>query len=93
MRLGTVVDWLAPCVTGLGDTATAWASERLLCGDEEKDLSEDLVGGTFFGVDDLVLFAGDVRLDPGVSVIGGLRMVVRTCLALPGHKVSERQLY
>ena len=90
-RLWTVADWLAPCVR-LGDTATAWTSERLLCGDEGKDLSEDWVAGPFFGVDDLALFAGDVMLDPPVSVIDGLRMVIRTCLAL-GHKVSGRQIY
>ena len=58
-----MADWLAPCVR-LGDTATAWTSERLLCGDEGKDLSEDWVAGPFFGVDDLALFAGDVMLDP-----------------------------
>ena len=93
MRLWTVTAWLAPCVR-LGDTAAAWASERLLYGDEGKDLSEDRVAGPFFVVDDLALFAGDVMLDPAVSVIDGLRMVViRTCLALLGHKVSGRQLY
>ena len=91
MRFWTVADWLAPCVR-LGDTSAAWAGERLLCGDEGKDCSEDRVTGPVFGLDDLALFAGDFMLDPAVLVVGGLRMVVRTCLALLGHKVSGRQL-
>jgi len=65
-----------------GDNAADWASERLLCGDEAKDLSEDRVTGPFVGLDDLALFAGDIMLDPGG--VGAPRMVIRTCLASAG---------
>jgi len=95
MKLWTAPDWLAPCVR-LGDTVTALASARFRCGNQGKDLLEDQVTGPFFGLDDLALFTGDVMLDPAVSVVRGLRMVVRTCLipAGTGTKVlRDRKVY